>query len=140
MSAGNETAAPGAAWIEIIRRPSLEAFEEAFVEEAVLEASILRTVVNGPADIRLVFVATASIYESIAFTHETIRGVKTYLEWAGTALGGRPAAGVTVLTRGRGGRIESVTLMHRPYDMVVDFSAELYRRLVGKLPSEALSH
>jgi hypothetical protein len=40
---------------------------------------------------------------------------------------------VTVLTRNATGKIESVRLMHLPLPMVLAFSAELARRLEGKL-------
>jgi hypothetical protein len=49
-------------------------------------------------------------------------------------------AGVTVLTRNAAGKIESVRLMHRPLSMVLAFSAELARRLQGKLDPELLNH
>ena len=99
MSAANDRRSAGQSWVEIIGRKSLDAFAAAFTEDAVLEASVLRDPVKGPSGIRSVFSATAVMYETIAFTHETTQGSKTYLEWEGKALGGLTAAGVTVLTR-----------------------------------------
>jgi hypothetical protein len=114
MSAANGSRSPGQNWVEIIGRKSFDAFAAAFTEDAVLEASVLRDPVKGPSGIRSVFSATAAMYETFAFTHETTQGSKTYLEWEGKALGGLTAAGVTVLTRNAIGKIESVRLMHRP--------------------------
>ena len=125
---------------KIIGRKPLDAFAAAFTEDVVLEASVLPDPITGPSGIRSVFSATAAIYETIGFTHETTQGSKTYLEWEGKALGGLTAAGVTVLTRNATGKIESVRLMHRPLPMVLAFSAELARRLEGKLDPEPISH
>jgi ketosteroid isomerase-like protein len=140
MSVANGSRSAGQDWVEIIGRKSLDAFAAAFTVDAVLEASVLDDPVKGPSGIRSVFSATAAIYETIVFTHETTQGSKTYLEWEGKALGGRTAAGVTVLTRNATGKIESVRLMHRPLPMVLAFSAELARRLEGKLDLEPLNH
>ena len=96
-------------------------------------ASVLNGPVKGPSGIRSVFSATAAMYETIVFTHDTTQGSKTYIEWDGKALGGLAAAGVTALSRNAVGKIESVRLMHRPLAMVRAFSAGLARRLEGKL-------
>jgi ketosteroid isomerase-like protein len=94
MSAANGSRSPGQNWVEIIGRKSFDVFAAAFTEDAVLEASVLRDPVKGPSGIRSVLSATAAMYETIAFTHETTQGSKTYLEWEGKALGGsrRPAS------------------------------------------------
>jgi hypothetical protein len=70
------------------------------------------------------------MYDRIAFTHETVDGVKTYLEWEGQAFG-MDVAGTTTLSRNGSGLIASIRLYHRPLHMVVKFSAELGRRLNG---------
>lgn len=88
MSVANDSRSAGQDWVEIIGRKSLDAFAAAFTEDAVLEASVLPDPIKGPSGIRSVFSATAAIYETIAFTHETTQGSKTYLEWEGKALGG----------------------------------------------------
>jgi hypothetical protein len=139
MSVANDSRSPGQDWQRILGRKSFDDFAAAFTEEAVLDASVLNGPVKGPSGIRSVFSATAAMYETIVFTHETTQGPKTYLEWEGKALGGR-AAGVTVLTRNAAGKIESVRLMHRPLAMVLAFSAELARRLEGKLDPQLLNH
>jgi ketosteroid isomerase-like protein len=74
MSAANDSRSAGQSWVEIIARKSLDAFAAAFTEDAVLEASVLRDPVTGPSGIRSVFSATAAMYETIAFTHETTQG------------------------------------------------------------------
>jgi SnoaL-like domain len=140
MSVANDGRLAGQDWVEIIGRKSLDAFAAAFTEDAVLDASVLHDSVKGPSRIRSVFSATAAMYETIVFTHETTQGSKTYLEWEGKALGGLTAAGVTVLTRNATGKIESVRLMHRPLPMVLAFSAGLARRLEGRLDPEPLNH
>ena len=139
MSVANDSRSAGQDWVEIIGRKSLDAFAAAFTVDAVLEASVLHGPVKGPGAIRRVFSATAAIYETIVFTHETTQGSKTYLEWEGKALGGT-AAGVTVLTRNATGKIESIRLMHRPLPMVLAFSAELARRLEGRPDPESVDH
>jgi hypothetical protein len=78
------------------------------------------------------FSATTGMYDKIAFTHETVDGAKTYLEWEGQAFG-MDVAGSTTLSRNGLGLIESIRLYHRPLHMVVQFSAELGRRLQGKI-------
>ena len=72
------------------------------------------------------------MYDSLAFTNETADGVKTYLEWEGKAFG-RDVGGTTILTRNAAGLIQSVRLYQRPLQMVVLFSAELAKRLQGKV-------
>jgi ketosteroid isomerase-like protein len=140
MSVANDGRSPGQDWRQIVRRKSLDDFAAAFTEDAVLDASVLNGPVKGPNGIRSVFSATAAMYETIVFTHETTQGPKTYLEWEGKALGGRAVAGATVLTRNATGKIESVRLMHRPLAMVMDFAAELARRLDGTLDPQLLNH
>ena len=124
--------APGLAWLDILRLPTLEAFAAAFTPDAVLDASILREAARGPNAIREVFDATRGMYEQIAFLHETGSGRRTYLEWQGR-FEGRDVAGVTILSHDARGLIESVGLHHRPYDQVIAFSAELGRRFAGSV-------
>jgi hypothetical protein len=78
------------------------------------------------------FSATSGMYDSIAFTHETVDRLKTYLEWEGQAFD-MNVAGSTIITRDDSGLINSIRLYHRPLHLVVRFSAELGRRLNGKV-------
>src|SRR4029077_7290941 len=43
---------PGYSWLEIIKRPTLEAFAAAFTKDVVLEASVLPRPITGAADVR----------------------------------------------------------------------------------------
>jgi hypothetical protein len=120
--------APGQAWLEIVKRPTLEAFATAFAKNVVLDSSVAAIPFVGAAAVWRFFEVTRTMYERIAFTHETRAGLRTCLEWEGT-FEGRDVAGATVLTRNAAGMIESIRLYHRPYDLVLAFSTELARRL-----------
>jgi hypothetical protein len=123
---------PGNAWLEIILRPTQEAFASAFTETVVLETSVGTRGVVGAKPIRDFFDATRSMYEAIRFVHESNDGSRTQLEWEGK-FQGKPIAGTTILTRDDMGAIESIRLYHRPFDQVVAFSAELAARLENKV-------
>jgi hypothetical protein len=123
---------PGHSWLEIIKRPTLEAFAAAFTKDVVLEASVLPHPITGAADVRSFFEATRAMYDTIAFKHEVTVESRTYLEWEGT-FQGHSVAGMTVFTKDTAGLIESIRLYHRPYDMVIAFSTDLAGRLAGKM-------
>jgi hypothetical protein len=72
------------------------------------------------------------MYDTLVFTHETVDGPKTYLEWEGQAFG-KSFGGSTILTRNATGLIQSVQIYHRPLPRVLQFSAELEKRLKGKV-------
>jgi hypothetical protein len=72
LSVSNDSRSPGQDWHQIIERKSLDDFAAAFTEDAVLDASVLNGPVKGPSGIRSVFCATAAMYETIVFIHETI--------------------------------------------------------------------
>jgi enoyl-CoA hydratase len=85
------------------------------------------------------FAATAGgMYDTLAFTNETVEGRKTYLEWEGKAFG-KDIGGATILTRDETGLIVDVQLYHRPLRLVQQFSAELVKRLKGKVHPDLLS-
>jgi hypothetical protein len=75
---------------------------------------------------------TGGMYDTLVFTHETVDGPKTYLEWEGKAFG-KTVAGSTILTRNAAGQIQNIQIYHRPLPMVLLFSAELENRLKGKV-------
>jgi hypothetical protein len=78
--------------------------------------------------------ATASnIYEALAFTHEATNGLRTYLEWEAQAFGGVKLSGITILTKNEQGKIVRAAIHHRPLGGLLKFSAELGRRLHGKV-------
>ena len=119
---------PGAAWTEIVSRPTLEEFSRAFASDVVLEASVLTCPIVGPAGLWAFFQATRTMYERIGFTHEIGTKARTCLEWEGV-FAGKPVAGVTILTLDDGGSITSVRLHHRPFDQVVAFAETISRHL-----------
>jgi hypothetical protein len=135
-SAKNDLA-PGRLWSEIIKRPTLETFAAAFTTDVALDASVLPRTVRGAPDVRAVFDATRGMYETIAFSREENGASRTYLEWNGL-FGGHLVAGATILAKDAGGLIESVRLYHRPLFVVNEFSAELLRRLAGKMMADVL--
>lgn len=121
----------GHAWLEIIRRPSQEAFASAFTRGAVLDTSVASASIVGAVAIRAFFDATRAMYDEIAFVHETRTDTRTYLEWQGR-FAGRDIAGTTILAHDAAGAIESIRLYHRPFEQVIAFSAELAHRLAGE--------
>jgi len=123
---------PGQAWLDIVKNPSEEAFAAAFTRGAVLDSSVASTPIIGAVAIRAFFEATRAMYDEIAFVHETRSGTRTHLEWEGK-FAGQAIAGTTILSRNAEGEIKSIRLYHRPYEQVVAFSAELARRLIGKV-------
>jgi len=126
--------APGQDWIAIVRKSGTSEFATAFVAHSVLYASVLNAPCIGVERIGAFFAATGGMYDIIAFTRETKDGSKTLLEWEGKVFG-EDVAGTTILTRDEAGLIESIQLYHRPLHIVVRFSAELRRRLQGRLDS-----
>jgi pimeloyl-ACP methyl ester carboxylesterase len=77
------------------------------------------------------FAATTKMYDRLDFTHEINDGRKTVFEWQGQAFG-VAIAGSTIVTRNDSGLIENIRLYHRPYRAVLEFSAELAKRLAGE--------
>jgi hypothetical protein len=123
---------PGQSWLEIIKRPTPEAFAAAFTEDVVLDASVLPRSITGATDVRTFFGATRAMFDAIAFKHEVTAGSRTYLEWEGTFQSSN-IAGLTVLTKDAAGLIESIRVYYRPYNVVVAFSTDLGGRLAGAI-------
>jgi ketosteroid isomerase-like protein len=126
---------PGHSWLEIIKRPSPEAFAAAFTKDVVLDASVLPRSITGATDVRAFFRATRAMFDAVAFKHEVTVGSRTYLEWEGTFQGNN-VAGLTVLTKDAAGLIESIRVYYRPYNVVVAFSADLAGRLAGNMTGD----
>ncbi len=138
MSVSTPTRLPGAEWLEIVRKNGTNEFAAAFVPNAALETSVLNGPCVGVDAIAAFFAATAGgMYDALGFTHETVDGRKTYLEWEGKAFG-EDVGGATILTRDEAGLIVGVRLYHRPLQMVLRLSAELAKRLQGKIDSSLL--
>ncbi len=130
---------PGHDWISIVRQNGTAEFGKAFAPHPTLDASVLNGPCVGVEAIAAFFAATSGgMYETIAFTHETTNGRKTYLEWQGKAFG-KQVGGATILTRNTEGLIEHIQLYHSPLQVVVEFSRELAKRLQGKV-DQALLH
>ena len=123
---------PGHSWLEIIKRPTPEAFAAAFTKDVVLDASVLPRSITGATDVRAFFGATRAMFDAIAFKHEVTAESRTYLEWEGTFQGNN-IAGLTVLTKDAAGLIESIRVYYRPYNVVVAFSADLADRLARNM-------
>jgi hypothetical protein len=133
----NNDVAPGHLWSEIIRRQTLAEFSAAFTADVALDASVLPRTIRGAPDIRAVFDATREMYETIAFSREENSASRTYLEWEGV-FGGGLVIGATILAKDAAGLIEGVWLYHSPLFLVNEFSAELLRRLAGKMMADVL--
>ena len=112
MSVENPTRTPGAEWMAIIGKNGTKEIAAAFASNAVLETSVMNGPCVGSETIASVFAAVAGgMYDSLAFTSETVEGRKTYLEWEGKAFG-KDVGGTTILTRDEAGLIQSVRLYH----------------------------
>jgi len=130
---------PGRDWISIVRQNGTAEFGKAFAPHPTLDASVLNGPCVGVEAIAAFFAATSGgMYETIAFTHETTNGRKTYLEWQGKAFG-KQVGGATILTRNTEGLIEHIQLYHSPLQVVVEFSRELAKRLQGKVDQALLN-
>ena len=132
--------APGGAdaqgWISAFASKSADDFGEAFHADVILEASVIRSPITGRENVKTVMSAASSIYESLEFTHQTVNGPRTYLEWQATAFGGHKLYGITILTKDEAGQIVSAAIHHRPLDAALRFSAELGKR-IGKAVGES---
>jgi hypothetical protein len=127
--------APGAqrGWTQAFEQKSSAAFAEAFAQDIVLEASTLAEPVAGIEQVKDVMGTASRIYEALAFTHQSTSGLRSYLEWEAQAFGGVKLSGITVLTRNEEGKIVRAAIHHRPLGGALRFSAELGRRLQGRI-------
>ncbi|MFE2061346.1 nuclear transport factor 2 family protein [Streptomyces sp. NPDC059467] len=131
----SETVSPQG-WTKAFAARSSDAFAEAFAADVVLEASALTRPVEGRDRVKSVMGAASSVYESLAFTRQTVDGPRTYLEWEATAFGGIRLDGVTILTKDEQGLIVRAAIHHRPLGALLRFSAELRDRLDGVVGPE----
>ena len=123
---------PAAKWRELVRTAGTPEFAAGFVPEAYLDTTVLNATCFGVEKIGAFFAATGKMFDHLEFTQEIVGGRKTYMEWTGQAFGS-PIAGTTIISRNSAGLIESIRLFHQPLSAVVRFSAELAKRLEGKL-------
>jgi hypothetical protein len=124
---GDHSSQPGAEWLEIVSRSTLQEFSGAFSADPILEATVLAKPLLGVAAVYEFFRTTRSMYERIAFVQETRSIARAYLEWEGV-FQGQGVSGVTILTYDAQGAIERIRLFHYPYEQLNSFSAELVRR------------
>jgi hypothetical protein len=133
-----DTNAPGTAWMQIVKKKGTSEFAASFTADASLQTSPLSKAVVGPTLIGAFFTATSTMYEDFVFTAETVDGGKTYLEWEAIH-GGKPIAGVTILTRNESGLINNIKLFQSPFPVVREFSSGLEERLAGTLGQDFFS-
>jgi pimeloyl-ACP methyl ester carboxylesterase len=118
------------AWQDAFAHRSEEGFDDVLADHVVLEASALRSPIEGREQVKHVMGVASSLYDSLAFTHEATSGRRTYLEWEASALG-LEMSGITILTRDGHGRIVNARIHHRPLGAAMRFSAELRTRMHG---------
>jgi ketosteroid isomerase-like protein len=68
------------AWTGAFDSQRADAFADAFAEDVVLEAAVLRRPITGRADVALAMGTASNLYESVTFTHEATNGARSYLE------------------------------------------------------------
>lgn len=120
-------------WTHAFEQKSATAFADAFAADIVLEATALAKPVIGAEHVTTVMATASNIYEALAFTHEATNGLRTYLEWEAQAFGGVKLSGITILTKNEQGKIVRAAIHHRPLGGLLKFSAELGRRLQGRI-------
>jgi hypothetical protein len=118
---------PGAAWLEVVSRPTLQVFSSAFSADPILEATVVAQPLLGVKVIYDFFRTTRSMYDHIGFVHEIRSSTRTCLEWDGV-FQGESISGATILSFEASGAIERIRLFHFPYKQLDAFSAELARR------------
>ena len=83
---------PGVTWMTMVRTLRTTDARRYFASNVTLDASVLDRTSRGIKAVRAYFVAAANLYDSLKFTHETVSGARTFLEWRGKPLGRRSAA------------------------------------------------
>jgi len=122
-------------WTKAFDDKSASSFADAFANEVVLEAVVLRRPVEGIEQVKGVMAAASSIYEALTFTQKAINGTRSYLEWEAQAFGGLKFFGITILVKNEADKIVRVAIHHRPLGAALKFSTELGRRLEGQVDS-----
>ncbi|MCP3759700.1 nuclear transport factor 2 family protein [Streptomyces sp. TBY4] len=122
-------------WTRAFTAKDAEMFTAAIDENVVLEASALRRPVEGRDRVKQVMEATSGIYESLVFVYEVSDGQRSCTEREAEAFGGKSLRGSTILTVNEHGKIVRAAIQHLPLDNLLAFSAELGKRLNGKIDS-----
>ena len=118
--------APGVTWVTMVRTLRTSDARRYFASNVTLDASVLARTSRGIKAVRAYFVAASDLYDSLRFTHETVSGSRTFLEWEGKAFG-KAVGGITVLVRSKSGRVAKIQLYLRPSNSVQQFAAALLR-------------
>jgi hypothetical protein len=118
--------AAGVTWVTMVRTLRTSDARRYFASNVTLDASVLDRTSRGIKAVRAYFVAASDLYDSLRFTHETVSGVHTFLEWEGKAFG-KAVGGITVLVRNKSGRIAKIRLYLRPSTAVQQFAAALLK-------------
>jgi hypothetical protein len=118
---------PGAAWLEIVSRQTIQAFACAFSADPILEATVVPKPLLGVSAIHDFFCMTRSMYHRIAFVQEMRSVARACFEWEGV-FQGELISGATILAYDARGAIERIRLFHFPYEQLNAFSVELARR------------
>lgn len=119
-------------WLAGFADGSGAAFRSQAARDVTLAGSVFVRPITGTHAVWTALRAAAGIYDTIAFTHATTEGRRTYLEWDASALG-LTMAGVTVLAVDADDLFDTVAIHHRPLSAALLFSMELRRRLVATL-------
>jgi hypothetical protein len=128
------TSAPGAAWLEVVSRQTIQAFSCAFSADPILESTVIPKPLLGVGAIYDFFCTTRSMYDRISFVQEMRSVTRACFEWEGVFQGER-ISGATILAYDARGAIERIRLFHFPYEQLNAFSAELARRHSSKTES-----
>ena len=117
-------------WMSAFADATGDTFRTIVAHDVTLSGSVFVKAVQGADAVWVVMTTASGIYDSLEFTNSHDAPDRTYLEWRGVAFG-RDIAGVTVLVTNADNLITEVRLQHRPLQAVLDFSAELRRRVEG---------
>ncbi|HEY4454509.1 MAG TPA: nuclear transport factor 2 family protein [Pseudonocardiaceae bacterium] len=119
------------AWTGAFDSKNADKFADAFAEDVVLEAAVLRKPITGRANVALAMGTASNLYESVTFTHETTSGARSYLEWEAVMPGQPTLHGCTILVRDEAGKIAKAIIQHRPLDGLLAFSLTMGELLAG---------
>src|ERR1700682_639183 len=72
------TSPPGASWLEVVSRQTIQAFSCAFSADPILEATVVSKPLLGVGAIYDFFCTTRSMYNRIAFVHEMRSVARAY--------------------------------------------------------------
>jgi hypothetical protein len=101
--------------------------------DVVLNASCLVKPIIGRDLVKVCMQTASTMYERLTFFAQAKSEGRTWLEWKARTFSGLELAGVTDLEINAAGQITSIGIHHRPLEGLFKFSAELGRRVEGKI-------